>query len=168
MRFIVFILSLALVFGGCKDTQTPTPPVTKEPLIEKNKSRARQENDRINAFVERKGWNMVQTGTGLRYMVYESGNGQQAENGKTAFVRYTISLLNGKVCYETGAKEPRPFLIGQDHVESGIHEGILFLKVGDKARFILPSHLAFGLTGDGEKIPPHSAVVYDLELVDLK
>ncbi len=47
-------------------------------------------------------------------------------------------------------------------------QGILFLKTGDRVKFILPSHLAFGLAGDGDKIPAKAALVYDIELLELK
>jgi FKBP-type peptidyl-prolyl cis-trans isomerase len=53
-------------------------------------------------------------------------------------------------------------------VESGLEEVILFLKKGDRAKIIIPSHLAFGLVGDGNKIPAMATLVYDLELIELK
>jgi FKBP-type peptidyl-prolyl cis-trans isomerase len=42
------------------------------------------------------------------------------------------------------------------------------LAQGGKAKFILPSHLAYGLTGDQDKIPPQSPVVYDIELIEIE
>jgi FKBP-type peptidyl-prolyl cis-trans isomerase len=53
-------------------------------------------------------------------------------------------------------------------VESGLEEGILLLREGDKAKFILPPHLAHGLLGDDNKIPARSIIVYDLELLSLE
>ena len=41
------------------------------------------------------------------------------------------------------------------------------MHVGDKMRFILPSHLAHGLTGDQTKIPPFSSVMYEIELLEI-
>ncbi len=52
-------------------------------------------------------------------------------------------------------------------VESGLHHGVKHLSVGDKAKFILPSHLAFGTYGDGEKIPSKATLLYDLELIEI-
>jgi FKBP-type peptidyl-prolyl cis-trans isomerase len=52
-------------------------------------------------------------------------------------------------------------------VESGLEEGILLLQEGDKARFIMPPHLAHGLIGDRDKIPARATIIYDLELVSL-
>jgi FKBP-type peptidyl-prolyl cis-trans isomerase len=54
-----------------------------------------------------------------------------------------------------------------DNVENGLHEAIQYLRVGDKAKIILPSYLAHGLTGDSDKIPPMASVLYDIELVEI-
>jgi FKBP-type peptidyl-prolyl cis-trans isomerase len=54
-----------------------------------------------------------------------------------------------------------------DNVESGLHEGITYMRKGEKAKIILSSNLAYGLVGDMDKIPPQSPLVYDVELVDI-
>jgi FKBP-type peptidyl-prolyl cis-trans isomerase len=76
-----------------------------------------------------------------------------------------ISLLDGKVCYETDSLELDQFLIDRSQVESGIQEGIKLMKEGERAVFILPSNLAHGLLGDFETIPPMSPIVVNLELI---
>ena len=60
------------------------------------------------------------------------------------------------------------FLVCRDEVESGLHEAIQYLKVGDKAKVIIPSHLAHGIAGDFEKIPPRSTIIYDIHLIAVK
>ena len=52
--------------------------------------------------------------------------------------------------------------------ESGLHEALKYLKVGDKAIIILPHFAAHGILGDMNKIPPLSTVVYDIEVLDAK
>ena len=139
----------------------------KEKLIDANIKYVKQESDEIDRYVEHKKWTMTTTGTGLRYMITKKGNGELAKPLQRAKVNYKISLLDGTVCYtsdSTGAKE---FKIAQDNVESGLHEGIQYMHVGDKATFILPSHLAHGLVGDASKIPSHASVIYELELLSL-
>lgn len=133
-----------------------------------NRQFMRDESAQIDGYAERKGWEMTTTGTGLRYMIYEKGTGPRAAAGMRAEVAYVVSLLDGTVVYTSEESGPVEFLIGQDNVESGIHEGVTHMHVGDKARFILPSHLAHGLTGDQNKIPPRSSVVYDITLLGLK
>ena len=101
-------------------------------------------------------------------MIYKEGKGKKAETGDIVKINYKTSLLNGVNIYssdESGAKE---FEVGKAHVESGLEEGILLLKVGDKAKFIIPSHLGFGLLGDENKIPSKAALVYDIELISIE
>ena len=58
--------------------------------------------------------------------------------------------------------------LGSGGVESGLEEGILLLKLGDKARFIIPSYLAHGLSGDQDKIPPKATLIYTIKIIDLE
>ena len=140
----------------------------KEPLINANKQSVDMENKQIEGYIKRRGWDMKETGTGLRYMIYEQGKGERAEIGKIAKVHYEVSLINGTTCYSTKNKEPEEFLIGMDQVESGLHEGITYLQEGDKAKLILPSHLAYGLIGDQDKIPSKATIIYDIHLIEVK
>jgi FKBP-type peptidyl-prolyl cis-trans isomerase len=104
----------------------------------------------------------------LRYWIYEHGTGQKAIKGSVARIEYSVSLLNGETIYRSSDDGPKEFTIGRGGVESGLEEGILFLKEGDRAKFILPSHLAYGLLGDQDKIPARSVLVYDLKLLKIK
>ena len=128
----------------------------------------RKEKRDIEGYIQRRNWNMKETGTGLSYMIYENGEGELAKNGQIAVVRYEVKLIDGTVCYKTEEGELGKFLVGRSHVETGIHEGITYMRIGDKAKMILPMHLAHGLTGDNEKIPPQSTLFIDIELVDLQ
>ena len=50
----------------------------------------------------------------------------------------------------------------------GWDEGIQLLQVGDKARMVIPSHLAYGERGAGGVIPPNAVLIFDVELMDVK
>jgi FKBP-type peptidyl-prolyl cis-trans isomerase len=127
-----------------------------------------KENDEIDQYIVRHKWTMIKTGTGLRYMITKQGSGELAKPKQMAKVNYRISLLDGTECYTSDKTGPREFMIAQDDIESGLHEGIQYLHVGDKAFFILPSYLAHGLVGDENKIPAKASVVYEIELLSLK
>lgn len=109
------------------------------------------------------------TDSGLRYKMIQKGNGKKAENGKTVSVHYSGALDNGKVFDSSYArKKPIEFPLGQGHVIEGWDEGIALLQVGDKARFVIPSHLGYGARGAGGVIPPNATLVFDVELMDVK
>ena len=58
------------------------------------------------------------------------------------------------------------FVVGHGGVESGLEEAVLHLHYGDEAEIVIPSHLAYGLTGDGNKIPINSTIVYKVKVVE--
>lgn len=183
MYNLLLYLSFTIFLCACS-TDTPNrqagqpdvnPKEYKEPLIEANKIRVQREDVEIDNYIKRHQWDMKETGTGLRYLIYHENEGEEVSTclpdrqvGKTAVINFKISLLDGTACYSSENDGPKKFTVGQGGVESGLEEGILLLRVGDKAKFILPSHLAFGLLGDGYKIPSHAVIIYDLELIELK
>jgi peptidyl-prolyl cis-trans isomerase A (cyclophilin A) len=109
------------------------------------------------------------TESGLRYQFIQKGDGKQAEAGKTVSVHYEGSLENGKVFDSSyPRKKPIEFKLGIGQVIEGWDEGIALLKVGDKARFVIPSDLGYGPAGAGGAIPPNATLIFDVELMDVK
>ena len=137
-------------------------------LIQYNKQVVKDEDQEIVSLVYRYHWNMSKTATGLRYMIYKNGTGDPAAKNKMVRISYSVRLMNGDLCYSSGPNDPREFKIGHSSVESGLEEGILLMRVGDRAKFIVPSHLAFGLLGDQNKIPQRATLIYDVELLNVK
>jgi len=140
----------------------------RDSLVKYNREVVRTEDQQIEDFISRYGWKMKQSGTGLRYMIFKNGTGKKAEKGKIAVIRFNVKLLNGNLCYSSDKDGLKEFRIGHGGIESGVEEGILYMRVGDRGKFIVPSHLAFGLLGDQNKIPRRATLVYDIELVKLK
>jgi peptidyl-prolyl cis-trans isomerase A (cyclophilin A) len=109
------------------------------------------------------------TESGLRYQFIQRGEGKQAEAGKIVSVHYEGSLENGKVFDSSyPRKKPIEFKLGIGQVIEGWDEGIALLKVGDKARFVIPSDLGYGPAGAGGVIPPNATLIFDVELMDVK
>ena len=107
-----------------------------------------------------------QMDSGLRYQIIQEGTGQQPVAGQTVSVHYKGQLLDGTV-FDSSYKRQKPldFVLGQGQVIPGWDEGVSLLKVGDKARFVIPSDLAYGSRGAGGVIPPNAALIFDVELV---
>ena len=95
----------------------------------------------------------------------KKGKGKTVLPGMEATITYKVKLLDGTLCYSSDSLGAKTFLVEQDNVESGLHEGIQKLREGDVAMFIIPSHLAHGLLGDESKIPTHASVIYEIELL---
>ncbi|MBI2967344.1 MAG: FKBP-type peptidyl-prolyl cis-trans isomerase [Bacteroidetes bacterium] len=166
-RIYPFIL-IIVVFLSCTDSRdtvkkNQNPAALKEPLIKINKITTEDKSTEIERYIERHGLNMETSGTGLRFSILCVAQGKKPENGNFVKIRYSVSLLNGQLCYE-GTKE---FTLGFSDIESGLTEGILLLHQGDKSKFILPPHLAHGVSGDNDCIPPNAVIMYDVELLEV-
>ncbi|WP_374506519.1 peptidylprolyl isomerase [Flavobacterium sp.] len=130
--------------------------------IEAERAAAEAEMEKLAAGFEK-------TETGLRYQFIQRGSGKKAENGKTVSVHYSGQLADGKVFDSSYArKKPIEFPLGRGNVIEGWDEGIALLQVGDKARFVIPSHLGYGSRGAGGVIPPNATLIFDVELMDVK
>jgi FKBP-type peptidyl-prolyl cis-trans isomerase FkpA len=170
--FLVIVLLVSLT--NCSDNpkkvkQVEVDPASlKEQLLEANKKVVGTEDEQIRNLIQRYGWKMKETGTGLRYFIYHDGDGPKALKDWTVKINYEVRLITGDLAYSSKETGPKEFRIGSGGVESGLEEGILLLNVGDKAKFIFPSHLAWGLIGDQDRIPPKSTLIYDVEVLELK
>lgn len=135
---------------------------SREKRIAEAKKQAEEAMEKLAAGFEK-------TESGLRYKMIQKGNGKQAEKGKTVSVHYSGSLENGEV-FDSSYKRKQPidFPLGMGHVIEGWDEGIALLQVGDKARFVIPSHLGYGERGAGGVIPPGATLIFDVELMDVK
>lgn len=172
-KFLACIVIAAMLAGcGHAEQEQEERPIDynamREDLIKQNKVWHNEELVDIDAFARRHQWNVTISGTGLRYVIYQKADTTlpTAKEGQIARVNYTITMLNDSLCYSSEGK-PDDFLIGMDNVESGLHEGVTYMRKGEKAKIILSSNLAFGLVGDMDQVPPQTPLVYDIELVDI-
>jgi len=116
-----------------------------------------------------KGLDTTTTASGLRYIRLNKTEGDLAIAGKTVSVHYTGYLQNGTIFDSSISRgEPISFPLGQGRVIRGWDEGIALLKVGEKARLLIPSALAYGDRGAGGLIPPGADLIFDVELVGVK
>ncbi len=134
----------------------------REQRIANMKKQAEEELRKISDGFDR-------TDSGLLYKIINKGSGAKAEKGKTVSVHYKGSLTNGDV-FDSSYKRKQPieFPLGRGQVIEGWDEGIQLLQVGDKARFVIPSHLGYGERGAGGVIPPNATLIFDVELMAVK
>lgn len=172
MRYLLSLLVLLIISCESQQERNAVERITeaalREPLIDANKLRIKKEDLRISAFIKRKKWDITTTGTGLRYSIYQNGDGETPVEGSTAIINYELLLMDGTLCYSSDSSGTKGIKLGKGQAENGLDEALRLLRVGDKARIIIPSHLAFGLMGDGDKIPSHAVLIYNLELIDVK
>jgi len=171
MRILSIIFSLVILWS-CQEPKPQhkkDPKWTKEQSIEMQNTFSNEEEEEIDAFLNRHpDWKMTETGTGLQYFIYQkSENTDSAKVGDIVLVDFDISLLDGTKCYSSKEKGDENFMVERTDIESGLHEAMKLMCTDDKAKFILPSHLAHGLIGDLDKIPPLTSVIYDIHLKEI-
>lgn len=170
---LVWLAMVIAFFGSCSGDKVADQRMPlgvkefEEALIESNKYLIELEEEAIDDFIERFGWTMQRTGSGLRYSIHEEGDGMKASYGDIAVIEYSIYLITGELVYSSGDNGFKSFTVGRGGVESGLEEGILMMRKGGKSTFIMPSHLAHGVPGDGKKIPKRASIIYKVHLVNL-
>ena len=131
--------------------------------------RIQEELNRKNAEIDSLSKGFEKTSSGLRYQLIQKGSGKQPQKGQVVSVHYKGQLTDGTV-FDSSYKRNQPieFPIGTGQVIPGWDEGIALLKEGDKARFVIPSELAYGNQGAGGVIPPGATLIFDVELVGIQ
>lgn len=165
---ILALLVCAACNGNKHNEKRLTQREAKERLIRINRALSSNDRATIEEYVERNSLSGMKTSeTGLFYHITGDSSGKNVEKGDIVEYTYKISLLDSTICYKSGKGELKSFQVGHGGVESGLEEGILLMKQGQRAKFIMPPHLAHGLIGDGKHIPARSIIIYDIDLINV-
>lgn len=169
---ILIIIWLLVLQTSCRQKKPQVNEdeyrVTEKSMAEVHRIMISKDKERIKSLIEREQLDMTESPTGLWYSVQNPESGKQVEIGMNVSLKYTLSLFEGKECYTSDEVGIKTFRVGRGGVESGLEEGILLMKLGGRAKFIMPPHLAHGLPGDGDCIPPRSIIIYDIEVLSLE
>lgn len=163
---------LLAIFTACyHDERTgtdakPSKAQAKEKLERINRVLVQEDREKIELYIRRhKLAGMNESSTGLFYLIWGNKNGPSVKRGNVVEFNFRVTLLDGTLCYQSKPDSLGTFVVGHGGVESGLEEGILMMKQGQRAKFIMPPHLAHGLIGDANHIPARSIIIYDLELL---
>ena len=174
MYFFAFVFSLFFLCSCKEDDIIDRPEIewSKQKSTNFNKELVIEEQIDINLFKEQhKDWDLIITGTGLQYHIYEHGSVDTIYSplpGDIAEIQYVISLLDGTECYKVTGEDYDEFVVDNSSIESGVQEAIKKMTIGDRAKLIIPTHLAHGLVGDMNKIPPLNTLIIDIYLIGIQ
>ncbi len=139
--------------------------------IEAEKKRKEEEFAAAQAkLVEDMKAGMQSTPSGLHYRITTAiEEGKKPQKGDIVSVHYAGKLVNGTE-FDSSFKrnEPIEIPIGMGRVIAGWDEGIMLLKQGESATFLIPSELAYGSRGAAGVIPPNAWLIFDVQLVEVK
>lgn len=106
------------------------------------------------------------TESGLQYRVERAGNGAKPAATDVVRVHYKGTLLDGTE-FDSSYERGQPAEFGLNQVIPGWAEGVALMPVGSKYTFWIPSDLAYGETGGGGVIPPHTMLTFEVELLEI-
>jgi FKBP-type peptidyl-prolyl cis-trans isomerase len=177
----LFLLLSLILAGACQDFGSKSPqneeirlnknPNSNNSTIAVHREFLKREQESIENYIADRNLNLQRNGTGIYYQIEADANGKNAlkvKSGDDVRYHYVISLLNGSELYRSSSDEPAILRVDKEDAEIGLHDALKLMSLGDKGLFILPSHRAFGVSGDQNKIPPFTALVYDLEIVEIQ
>lgn len=145
----------------------PAPEEKADPFVKGNQRILALEQEEINLVVKRHKWQMEATGTGLMIQILSPGTGNYYAEGDSLSYNYKIKLLSGEEIYNSEKDGIKTFRIDKTEEIPALHEAAKLLKPQAKARLVIPSHLAYGATGDGQRIKGREALIMEVECLSL-
>ena len=106
------------------------------------------------------------TESGLQFSVITQGNGPIPARTDRVRVHYTGRLTDGTV-FDSSVQRGEPAEFPVNGVIAGWIEALTLMPVGSKWELYIPSNLAYGERGAGAAIPPHSTLVFEVELLEI-
>lgn len=109
---------------------------------------------------------IVITSSGLQYEVLQEGTGKSPKASDNVRCHYEGKFINGDI-FDSSIRRGEPAVFPLNGVIKGWTEGLQLMKEGAKYRFFIPYNLAYGANGAGSSIPPYSALIFDVELIQV-
>lgn len=104
--------------------------------------------------------------SGLQYQVITEGNGKKPGATDKVKCHYEGTLIDGTL-FDSSIKRGQPAVFGVNQVIKGWVEALQLMSEGSKWRLFIPSELGYGAQQAGEMIPPHSTLIFDVELIEV-
>jgi len=128
----------------------------------------KSEDEALKRYLTEQKIEVPPTPSGLYFIETQAGKGIKIDTGKWVEVHFKVSLIDGKQIFSSYDRgDPLSFEYGKRFDTKGFEEGISKMTKGGKARFIVPSSIAFGEMGRGTIVPPYATIVYDVEVVNV-
>ncbi|MCQ2287048.1 MAG: FKBP-type peptidyl-prolyl cis-trans isomerase [Bacteroidales bacterium] len=172
---LVVFMAVMLTISSCNNTQETTgivnsitsaePKEKYDPFIEGNQNILRMEDEDIQLFLKRYGWHPQKMASGLYVEILKEGEGDCFKEGDEVILNYETQLLDGEQVYNSQTDGIKQFKVDKSEEITALHEVVKQLKPGSVARLVIPSYLAYGVAGDGNKIKGRKSIAMTIEII---
>lgn len=165
-RLILLSIAVMLSLPAClsrPDTKSSALQNRESDLIDFNRSLLVKDRALITEYTEKEKLPVKETSTGLWFLEMKSGEGPEIKLGDNVKYDFECTLLDGTMCYRGTSS----LKVGYADAASGVTEGLQMMNTGSEFMFIIPPYLAYGITGDGNKIPGRSILIYKIRIREI-
>lgn len=141
---------------------------SKETMTEVNRYLSEKDKEIIEGYARRNKLNIALSESGFYYSILSDGSGKAITQNSVVSITGTLNLIDGTPCYTYTAEDPKIIAIAKSPEITGLHIALPMLKENGHAIFIFPPNLAFGLLGDGNKVPPRSTIVMNISILSIE
>mgnify|MGYP005996736033 FL=1 len=106
------------------------------------------------------------TDSGLQYIVLKEGKGAQVMPTSQVKIHYHGTTIDGKV-FDSTVEKKKPYTARANQFIPGFNEGLAMMKEGSKYKFFIPQEIAYGVQQRGELIKPLSALIFEVEILEI-
>ncbi|MBA57818.1 MAG: hypothetical protein CMQ40_01455 [Gammaproteobacteria bacterium] len=110
---------------------------------------------------------VLTTSTGLQYEVLVQGEGKSPSSSSTVVTHYTGTFIDGRV-FDSSVERGVPATFPVNGVIRGWTEALQMMKEGARWRLFIPPELGYGARGAGDRIPPDTVLIFEIELLEVK
>ncbi len=122
-----------------------------------------------NAYLDKNNLETEPDEDGIYFIEFDQGKGKNIEAGDMVSLHYAVYLLDSTKLFSTfEGNRPRDIKMGSKFDTEGMNLVLEKMNMGGKAKFIIPSRLAFGDKGLGQAVKPYAPIMYNIEVIDVK
>ncbi len=123
----------------------------------------------IEEYVKANNVTIAPDDEGLYYIETKKGTGKKVADGLIVVLNYTLKYTNGDTLFSTYQRgETIDFEYGTQFDTKGFNKAVGKMRKGGKATLLVPSSLAFGAQGAGDRLAPYTPLVYEIEIIDIR
>lgn len=181
----ILIIGLIILVTGCNDKYNNHYAIVLREQREKPKEESKEEKEnntllkvnqvanekevqQIKGYIQRRKWQMQHLNEGVFVEQLIEGNGKTVNSKSIAKINYKIELLDGTKVYDSKIDGVKIIDLKNEQDVVGLVYALNGMKEKSKLRTVVPSFLAYGLKGDGDRIPKRASLVYEIEILEVR